>query len=220
MIGPREFSGTLLRTAAAALEDAPPSGEDAALSAVTGLCADELPRLKNALALAGKRLERVVFVHLNEPGSITGEGEIADGVEYVFELEARRRKKPLPPLVRVVKKGERLAAPPPSAPRPVLPSSPPKHDIPIGRGIFSSSGKRESARPGVAPLPMDPKPTSSAAATGTRAVVRPPVRGRPGKAPGRRPGKPARPASPSGKRFGGPKRSFKPGQKRPFPKRK
>ena len=218
MIGPREFSGTLLRAAFEALKGSP-LDEDAALSAATGLSSEALPRLRAALQLAGQRLARVVFVHLNEPGAITGEGEIEGGVEYVFAFEARRRKKPLPPLVRVVKKGERPGPTPPSEPRPVLPSSPPKHDIPIGRGIFSSSGKRESARPGVAPLPMQPKPTTAAAATGTRAIVRPPVRGAPGKAPGRRPGKPARPP-PSGKRFAGPKRSFKPGQKRPFPKRK
>jgi len=222
MNGPRDFSGSLLRAAAHALSHAALDEEDA-LEEATGLSADALPRLRAALTLAGKRLDRVILVHLNGPGEITGEGEIHDGIEYVFDLDVARRKKPLPELMRVVKKAEKppVAPPVPVEAKAALPSSPPKHDIPIGRGIFSSSGKRESARPGTAPLPIGPKPTSSAAATGNRAIVRPPARAKPGMPPGKphaRPiGKPAgKPfGKPSGKPFGKPSR---PSSGKPFGK--
>ena len=181
-----ELSGDLLRAAAAALAAAP--DDDAAFTAATGLPAEALPRVRKALELAGGRIARVESVSIHEADALTGEGTLAGGVEYVLlfsgapaeappTVPKRGRKPKLPELVRVVRKADKALFPPApasvAAPKPVWPSSPPKHDLPIGRGLFSSDGRRESPRPGVVPVPLTPKPRPASAAPAVKPAHRP-----------------------------------------------
>jgi hypothetical protein len=224
-----ELSGETLRAAARTLAQ---GGDDDALGEATGLPLEAMPRLRKAIELAGSRLERVERAVIHEADDLTGQGTLCDGLEYVLALRdeppppgerklVRGRRKRLPDLVRVVHKGDRPALVTDVAPvaaaetKPAWPSSPPKRDLPIGRGLFSSAGKRESPRPGVVPVPLTPKPRPAAPAK-PRAHGKP-MSARPA-APRSERAKRRSPAGAKGRPFGGEKKPFgkRPLGKKPF----
>ncbi|MGC4119174.1 MAG: hypothetical protein QM765_32330 [Myxococcales bacterium] len=149
---PLELTGAQLRKAFEANLEAP--GNLPTIAEAIGLPLEDCAAVLKALGYLAGKLDQVDKVQVFDPNDPEGDGIYFEGYDFLVEwAEKKERRRKGVELVKVVRKGER-AAQPAREPKPALPSSPPKRDLPAGRGLFSSAGKRDSPKPGVLPVPL------------------------------------------------------------------